>query len=797
MESVAKDILYALRVLRRSPGFAAAVVLSLGLGIGANTAIFTLLDAVLWRMLPVRDPEHLLVVGRQRGADVQTGFTYASYRLLHENNGSADVAGYTTAPINVSVDGPPEPSIQGQLVSGGYFQLLGVSPAIGRAIGPDEDRVPNGHPVAMLSHGYWERRFARDRSVVGRTIRLSAVPFTIIGVTPAEFFGVEIGTAPDIFLPLMMQPTVMPAFENLLDRPIVNRSWVQAVARTKPGVTPEQAAAAMDAALQSQQDPQGRGPQTPAKLVLTPTAAVSSLRQQFSRPLFILLAMVGVVLLTACANTANLLLARAAARRPELAMRLALGAGRPRLMQQLLVESVLLAALGGVCGLLVARWTTRLLVVYMSTGRTPIALDLAPNLRILAFTAVVSIVTGILFGLAPAWRATRIDLTPALKNVRSSLTRGLGPGRVLAVVQLALSLLLLVGAGLFVRSLQKLSGDEAGVPRQSVVILRVEPKGSDQRNIPGTSERLDRTYQELIRRTQQIPGIRFASMANGTPTVPTSSAGAPITLASGEQVRVPLLMVYPDYFATIGMTFSSGRDFGQADLDESAPAVCIVNESFVRQVFPGQDPIGKPCYTGRRRRLLNASPTPPPTAGEAYTIVGVVKDSRYSNPRGEIQPIIYMTFLQTNTGRGQMVLHARIGGNAGEVMQRIREGVAAVDPSMPMFDVHTLEEEMGAALVQQRLIALSRARSAGSRCCSPVSDCTACSRLRWCSARASWAFGWRSGPGAPTLCGWSCAKRGFWWRLVSLSGFQPRWCWGGSRRARFLGFCSGWRRPIR
>ncbi len=192
-----------------------------------------------------------------------TGFNYAGYRLLHENNGLADVAGYTTAPINVSVDGPPEPSIQGQLVSGGYFSLLGVSPAIGRALGPDDDRVPNGHPVAMLSHGYWERRFARDPSVVGRTIRLSAMPFTIIGVTPAEFFGVEIGTAPDVFLPLMMQPTVMPSFENLLDKPIVNRSWVQAIARTRPGVTPEQAAAAMNAAQQSQQDLQGRAPQGP------------------------------------------------------------------------------------------------------------------------------------------------------------------------------------------------------------------------------------------------------------------------------------------------------------------------------------------------------------------------------------------------------------------------------------------------------------------------------------------------------------------------------------------------------
>jgi predicted permease len=419
--------------------------------------------------------------------------------------------------------------------------------------------------------------------------------------------------------------------------------------------------------------------------------------------LFVLLAMVGLVLLTACANTANLLLARAAARRPEFAMRLALGAGRHRLMRQLLIESVVLAVLGGVCGVLLARWATQLLVVYISSGRTPIALNLTPNLRILAFTAAVSVVTGLLFGLAPAWRATRIDLASALKNVRS-VTRSLRPGRVLSIAQLALSLLLLVGAGLFVRSLEKLNGEDTGL-RQSVVMLRVEPKGSDQRNIPGTSERLNRTYQELIRRAQEIPNVRLASMAQGTPTAPTGGGGAAIQLPSGEQLRVPMLMVYPNYFATIGIPMVRGRDFGAGDLAEHAPAVCIVNESFARQVFAGQDPIGKPCHTGRRGRLLS-SPEGQQRSAEPFQIVGVVKDSRYSNPRGETQPVIYLTFLQTNTGRGQMVLHVRVTGNPGAVIQRIREQVAAVDPAVPMFDVHTLDEEMNAALVQQRLIAM-------------------------------------------------------------------------------------------
>jgi predicted permease len=702
LESTSQDIAYAFRVLRKSPGFTAAVVLSLALGIGANTAIFTLMDTVMWRMLPVQNPESLLVVARQQAATLQTAFNYSQFRLLKDNGSAADLAGYTTAPINVSVDGPPEPSVQGQLVTGDYFALLGVNPALGRAIGPEDDRVPNGHPVAMLSHGYWVRRFGGDRSVIGRTIHLSGAPFTIAGITPPEFYGVEIGTAPDLFVPIMMQPTVMPAFENLLDNPINSRPWIQTIARTHPGVTPPQAAAAMDAPLKAQENQQRRGPKArvssaPAKLVLAPATAISALRRQFSQPLFVLLAIVGVVLLIACANTANLLLARAAARRPEFAMRLALGAGRPRLMRQLLVESVMLAGLGGLCGVLLARWATQLLVVYMSSGRTPIALDLTPNLRILVFTAAVSVLTGVLFGLAPTWRATRIDLAPALKNVRLSLTRSLRPDRMLSIAQLALSLLLLIGAGVFVRSLQNLNGEDPGGERQRVVMLRVEPKGSDQRNIPGTTERLDRTYLELIRRAHEIPHVRLASMGQITPTAPSSNSAIPVRMLSGEQVPVPVVMVYPDYFATVGIPFVSGRDFASGDLTSRAPAVCIVNESFARQVFGGEDPVGKPCVVDRR---------PGGGAEEPYIIVGVVKDSPYNNPRGEARPLIYGTFLQTSTGRGQMVLHVRVTGNTGEAVQRIREQVAAVDPTMPMFDVHTLEEEMDGALVQQRLIAM-------------------------------------------------------------------------------------------
>jgi predicted permease len=276
----------------------------------------------------------------------------------------------------------------------------------------------------------------------------------------------------------------------------------------------------------------------------------------------------------------------------------------------------------------------------------------------------------------------------------------------LSVAQLALSLTLLVGAGLFVRSLIALTGRAEGGVRERIVMVRVEPRGSDQRNIPGASERLDRIYQELIRRARQIPGVLSATMANGTPTIPTSSAAVQVSLPGGDPVRVPSLMAYPDYFATIGIALVAGREFQSSDLVENAPPVCIVNQSFVRQFLGGGEAVGKPCYSGVRARLLTSAPNPVPMPRELFTIVGVVEDSRYSNPMGETRPLVYQTFLQANTGRGQMVLHLRVDGAVNDVVQRVRHEVAAIDPAMPMFDVHTLEEEMQAALVQQRLLAM-------------------------------------------------------------------------------------------
>ncbi len=694
-ESLARDIGYALRLLRKSPVFTIAVTLSLALGIGANTAIFSLINAVMWRTLPVQDPEGLVLVTHGRGSDFRGGFTYQQYRVMSQQSHSlTGLAAWSSARLNVSIDGALEPTSEGQLVSGNYFSVLGVNPIVGRTIAPEDDVVGNSQPVAMISYGYWKRRFGLAPSVLGRDISISGTRFTVIGVTPPEFFGVEVGTSPDVFLPVTMQPVAMPDLENLLDQPIIYRTWLQLVTRIAPGVTAAQAAAELDPVFLQEVPKGGKfggpSPLSEERLGFAPAATgISSLRRQFSQPLFILMGIVGIVLLIACANTANLLLARAAARSGEFALRLALGAGRRRLVRQLLVESVVLAAVGGVGGILLAVGATRMLIAYMSAGQSPIVLGLNPDVRVLAFTAGVSLFTGILFGIMPALRATRIDLSPAVKNVGRSVRGGLRSGKVLCVAQVALSLVLLVGAGLFVRSLQKLNGQDSSVDRDSVLIVRVEPRGSDQRNIPGTTPRLDRIYKNLLARVAMISGVRSCSLAQFTPTALRGNT-IPFTLPSGEEQRALVPMVYPNFFETMGISLIQGRDFNDADLVENSPPVAVVNESFARKAFGGGPAIGQQV---RDREGLRE-------------IIGVVRDSRYTSLRGETPPTVYQTFLQTRTGRGQMALYVRLAPGGGGVLPQVRQAVQDIDRNLPLFEVHTLTQEMGAVLIQERLIAM-------------------------------------------------------------------------------------------
>ena len=693
LETLLKDLRYAIRLLWKSPIFTVAVTLSLALGIGANTAIFSLINAVMWRTLPVKDAESLVLLTHSRGSTFTGGFTYQQYRIMRQQSaGFTELAAWSSARLNVSVDGSLEPTTDGQLVSGNYFSLLGVTPIAGRAISSEDDVVPNGHPVAMISYGYWKRRFGLSPSVIGRNIAISGTRFTVIGIMPPEFFGLEVGTSPDLFLPILMQPTAMPDLENLLDQPIIYRTWLQVVSRLAPGATAAQAVAQLEP-VYNQEVPTankfGGPPLPPERLRVEPAATgISELRRQFSQPLFILMGIVGIVLLIACANTANLLLARAASRTGEFGVRLALGAGRRRLIRQLLVESVVLALAGGVCGVLLAVFATRLLVAYMSAGQTPIVLELTPDLRVLTFTATVSLFTGILFGLTPAVRATRIDLTPSLKTVGRSVRGGLRSGKILCVTQVALSLILLIGAGLFVRSLQKLNAQDSGVDRDRVLIVRVEPRGSDQRNIPGTLSRLDRTYRELLARVAAIGGVQSCSLAQFTPTTLRGNS-VPFTLASGAEQRALVPMIYPNFFETMGIGLVAGRDFNDRDLSPQSPLVVVVNETFARQAFGGGSAVG------RQLRQRN----------DMIEIVGVVRDSRYTSVRDETPPTVYQTFLQTRTGRGQMALYVRTASSPAAVVSQVRQAVQDIDRDLPLFAIHTLAEELGAVLIRDRLIA--------------------------------------------------------------------------------------------
>ena len=699
-----KDLHYGLRLLRRNPLFTAVAAISLALGIGANTAIFSLINVLLLKALPVQDPRTLIVLATQgaNGGGTNHNFYFETYqRLRTEQPFFSQLAAYSPARMNVSVDGDMEPSVQGQLVSGNYFSVLGVGAAVGRMFTREDNQAPGAHPVAVLSYQYWGRRFARSGSVVGKTLRINGTPFTIVGVTPPGFSGFEVGISPDITVPLMMQPQVMPDKENwVAGRPTNIVDWLRVFGRLQPGVTSGQALAGMrliyrriQTQLAVEMNPEWERmwlkEWSESPLLLEPGGTgLSDLRRQFSQPLFILMAVAGLVLIIACVNIANLLLARASARQREIAVRLAIGAGRLRLLRQLLVESMLLSLLGGALGVLLAYWGNALLVRFLSTGRTPITLDLNPDLRVLVFTAAACVVTGLLFGLAPALRASRLDLTPALNEAGRAASSRQRLGRTLAVSQVALSLVLVIGAGLLGRSLRNLNSVDQGFQRDRVLTVCVEPRGSDSKRGPNAL-RLHRLYLDLQQRIQDIPGVIAASLAGGSPTA--TPGQATVLTSDGQRFRVSWRMVYPNYFETLSVPILQGRDFISRDMADAAPPALVVSQNFARRAFPGQNPVGQHVICAGRRNC---------------EIVGVVPDVRYSNLRGEAGDVIYQTFLHGPTGRGQMVLHVRVARQADHIIPALRREVGAVDPNLPAFEIQTLASEIDAVLVRERLLSL-------------------------------------------------------------------------------------------
>ncbi len=708
--NVLLDLRYAARILRKNPGFTLTAVLSLALGIGANAAIFTLINALLLKSLPVRDPQSLFFIAKRASSGgVDAAFYYETYdRLRREQRYFGTIAAYDSVRMNIGAAGAPGESetAVGQLVSGNYYDVLGVAPVAGRLFTPADDRTPGAHPVAVISYAWWQRRYGLDPSAVGRKILIDGTPFTIIGVTPPGFNGMDVGAAPEVNVPIMMQPQVMPDKESWLGRAGNTVDWVKMFGRLAPGVSQDAATSGLQRLffqIQTQlADEIGLGKASwrkewvEARVVLAPGGTgISGLRRQFSFALFVLLGMVGMVLLIACANVANLMLARAAARKREIALRLAIGASRGRVIRQMLVESALLSAIGGVLGIAVAYWASGLLVEFLSTGRDRlIHLDLAPDWRVLAFTAAVSITTGVLFGLAPAIRGASLDPARALQQGGRGASAPQRLARVLSAVQVGLSLVLLVGAGLLVRTLRKAGDLDAGFPRDQVYSVGVSPRGSDQKNVNGPQ--LNRIYLDLLRRVREIPGVAAASLSGDSPV--SRGYTRPYTTLDGRQFVAAQNMIYSSYFTTLGSSIVQGRDFGPADMAEGAALVAIVNESLARRVFPGESPLGKRIVCSGRISMGEN--------GKPCEVIGVARDIPYPALKSEPPNMIYMTFLQCPTGRGAMELQVRAAGGGAALVGQLRREVAAIDPYLPAFQVRTLATQVETVLLRERLLAL-------------------------------------------------------------------------------------------
>lgn len=715
MQTLLQDVRFGFRMLRKHPGFSLIAILTLALGIGANTAIFSVVDAVLLKSLPVKDPAQLVLLSHTNSDKHSESFSYSNYEQIRDQNQVlSGVLAYYPLRLTVGVDGQPEPALNGQLVTGNYYQVLGVNARLGRVFTLEDDRQPGAHPVCVISHGYWQRRFGSDPRIVGRTIHLGGHPFTVIGVTPPEFFGLEVGSVMDISVPLSMQQQVMAG-----GRSFVGADWerFRLLGRLRAGVTREQAQASLallyqqylaDQVVRSRRSPKAREEAErkirEARLIVTPgDRGVFDLRQQFSQPLFVLLCVVALVLLIACANVAGLLLARGEARRKEMGVRLALGAGRLRLVRQLFTESLLLACLGSLLGLLLAWWGTQLLLPLLSQREIPLSLNLNLDLRLLSFTVVVTLLTSVLFGLTPAFLATRVELQSALKHDapgRSSRS-ALSVGRVFVIAQVALSLILLVGAGLFVRSLQKLQQVETGYTRENVLALKLEPVGSDSK-----TPQLAVRYNDLLKRVEAIPGVRAASLVGYSPisrrewlvagenpeqrTWPQLYVEGRL-LQFGTETAFNFMQVYPNSFATLGIPLVQGRDISPHDTRQSQ-TVAVINESMARRFFGDKNPLGQ-------RFSYDAS-----RAGE-MEIIGVVKDARYISLREEGRPMFYVPFTQLDTSMGQMTLLARTMGETAPLAAAIQREARAFDPAMPRFEVETLASQLDVSLTPERLIA--------------------------------------------------------------------------------------------
>jgi predicted permease len=709
MNTLARDLRYALRVLRRSPLFTAVAVLSLALGIGANTAIFTLVNQLILRLLPVREPERIvLLAGRGRhygGNNGRNALAYPMYQDLREHNQvfSGMMCRYSL-PLVLGVSSHSEVA-SAELVSGNYFPLLGIRPAAGRLFTSADDQRAGQHPQLVLSYAYWKAQFNGDPAAIGKTVRITNYPFTIVGVAQAGFEGLEPGLPAKIFLPMTMASTVRPGFTNIYDR---RQRWVNVYGRLKQGMTLDRTKAGLQPLFHQIINAEVTMPAfrnaTPYDKteflrmwldVMPGSQGNTNLRRQYEKPLWVLMALTGLVLLIACANLAGLLTARAMARQKEIAVRLAIGSSRAGIVRQLLAEGLLLSLAGGVAGIALAMLMVSSLLKFLPPNISGYSISASPDPGILGFACAISALTGLLFGLVPALQASRPEIAPTLKDQAGNIMGGgaqVAFRKILVTAQVTLSLLLLIGAGIFIRSLANLHSLDPGFRTENIVEFRVNPRSTGY-----DIERTRAFYTSLGQRVRAIPGVLSAGMAQmGVLTGNEWDSG--ITIAgynskAGEDMGPHFNSVTPGYFDALGIHVLNGRDFSAKDT-VSSPRVAIVNASFAQRYFGTQSPVGHKFGLG----------TDPGTPTD-IEIVGVVNDTRYEALREKIPREVFMCETQSKQGSFNLWIYARTTRAPEGIYPAIRSVMRDIDPGVPLMGMKTLNDQLDESLVTERMVA--------------------------------------------------------------------------------------------
>ncbi len=715
MTGMFSSIRYAVRAFRRNPLFTAVAVVSLALGIGANTAVFTLLDQLVLRLLPVKEPQRLVMIwptGPAMGGE--DGERASSYPMCEEFQRRAGAFDFVFCrydqQVAVGFHGGTERA-DSELVSGNYFQALGVRPALGRVFSPEaDDRIYKGHPSVVLSYRYWVSRFAGDPKIVGQKILVNQYPMEVVGVAPPGFTGLDPAASPQLWVPIQMEPLMIPGQDALGDR---REHWVQIFARLKPGYTVKSARASLQPLFhqileREAQEPALRQISKYDRLrflrrtieVETAATGYSEMRERYSTALVVLMSMAGLILLVACSNVASLLIARRVARQREIAVRLAMGASRKTLMAHLLVESMLLSLAGAGLGVLLAGWATRGLLAMLPGGGTTLLLRAEPDLRILMFSVAVALATGVLFGLAPAVTATKLDLFAALKEAAGAVVGSGGSARLrkaLVTAQVALSFLLLAGAGLFTRTLINLKNTPTGF--RSIGELVTFQVDAGKLGYP--APRVRQFYGDLLGDIRGIPGVRSAGYAV-VPVLQNDFWGWPISVEGhqakdGENMQAHVNIISPGYFRTMGARILAGRDFNEQDRFNDSnvkemPSVAIVNRAFAEHFFGKTDCVGRRIGSGSESDKLT------------IRIVGVVENSLYEGPRAGVPRQVFYAHFQAPVPL-RAYFYVRMSGSAAAIFPVLRRTVARLDPSMPVDDMKTLAAQLDESLSTERLIA--------------------------------------------------------------------------------------------